>query len=115
MQRSVFYKAYSILTPEQRKQSVVVVVLLVFQSLLDFFSIASFLPLIFLIVNPDFIQTNGLLRELYLYFNFQSAPSFIITVTVLILMFTLFKGISGFWVTRLKANFIFQVGSQLSS
>lgn len=115
MQRSILFKAYSILTPEQQKHGLIVVMLLVFQSLLDFFSIASFLPLIFLIVNPDFVRTDGILHQLYSYFNFQDAASFIISITLVILLFTLFKGLSGFWITRLKANYIFQVGASLSS
>jgi ABC-type multidrug transport system fused ATPase/permease subunit len=115
MQRSIFFRAYSILTQPQRKRGIVEIVLLVFQSLLDFFSIASFLPLIFLIVNPDFVQTNSTLRDAYLYFGFSDTASFIIAIATLILMFTLLKGLSGLWITRMKADFIFQVGAQLSS
>jgi ABC-type multidrug transport system fused ATPase/permease subunit len=115
MQSSIFVRAYSILTSQQRKQGLVVVTLLVFQSLLDFFSIASFLPLIFLIVNPDFIETNTFLNDVYVNSGFTSTSAFIITVATIILLFTLVKGLSGFWITRTKANFIFDVGAQLSS
>jgi ABC-type multidrug transport system fused ATPase/permease subunit len=115
MQQSIFFRAYSILTQPQRKRGLAVILLLVFQSLLDFFSIASFLPLIFLIVNPDFVHTNSTLRDLYLYSGFSDTASFIIAIATLILAFTLLKGLSGFWITRMKADFIFQVGAQLSS
>jgi ATP-binding cassette, subfamily B, bacterial PglK len=115
MQQSIFFRAYSILTQPQRKRGLTVVVSLVFQSLLDFFSIASFLPLIFLIVNPDFVHTNSILRDVYLNFGFSDTASFIIAIATLILAFTLLKGLSGFWITRMKADFIFQVGAQLSS
>jgi ABC-type multidrug transport system fused ATPase/permease subunit len=115
MQRSIFFRAYSILTHGQRKQGTLVVTLLVFQSLLDFFSIASFLPLIFLIVNPNFVQTNSAVREIFLYFGFSDTATFIIAAASMILLFTLFKGLCGYWITRMKANFIFQVGAELSS
>jgi ATP-binding cassette, subfamily B, bacterial PglK len=115
MHDSIFSKAFSILTRGQRSRGLLVIALLVFQSLLDFFSIASFLPLIFLIVNPDFVQANSTLHDVYLYFGFSDTASFIIAIATLILAFTLLKGLSGFWITRMKADFIFQVGAELSS
>lgn len=115
MDQRILIKALNILSPDQRRRSFLVTALLVVQSLLDFFSIASFLPLIFIIVNPSFIHSNGVLHDIYTYFNFTDTAAFVIMVTAAVLLFTLFKGLTGFWITRQKAEFIFQVGASLSS
>jgi ATP-binding cassette, subfamily B, bacterial PglK len=115
MQTAFFSNAYTMLNASQKKRGLAVVLLLGLQSLLDFFSIASFLPIIFLIIKPEVIQTNDTLQSLYNHFNFTSSDTFIITLTSLIFLFTLLKGGVSFWINRVKARYIFNIGSELSS
>jgi ABC-type multidrug transport system fused ATPase/permease subunit len=88
---------------------------MVLNAILDFFSLASFLPLIFLIVNPEIISSNRIIHYLYTAFNFSSPASFIIAFTGFILIFTLFKTMVALRITRSKANYCFILGSNLSS
>ena len=88
---------------------------MVVNALLDFFSLASFLPLIFLLVNADFISSNKYIGWLYSYFNFTSTSSFIVVFTGFVLVFTIFKNVAALWITRAKANYCFTLGSELSS
>jgi ATP-binding cassette, subfamily B, bacterial PglK len=90
-----------------------VVALMVLNAALDFFSLGSFLPLVFLLVNPDFISSNKYLKGLYTAFDFTSPSWFIISFTSCVLIFTVCKNIIAFWITRAKADYCFATGSEL--
>ena len=104
-----------LLTWDEKRKGVVIIVLMIFNALLDFFSLASFLPLIFLLVSPDFLTSNYLISRIYHGLDFSSPASFIIAVSIAVLIFTLIKSALGLWITRAKANFSFSIGSHLSS
>ena len=104
-----------LLTQDEKKKGVGIIVLMIFNALLDFFSIASFLPLIFLLVSPDFLNSNYFISTIYRMLAFSSPASFIIEVSIGVLIFTLIKSVVGLWINRTKANFSFSIGSHLSS
>lgn len=106
---------YRLLPKDDRKKGVGIIVLMVVNALLDFFSLASFLPLIFLLVKADFISSNKYVRWVYTYFHFTSASSFIVVFTGFVLAFTIFKNVAALWIARTKANYCFLLGSELSS
>src|SRR5688572_25476808 len=112
--KEILQKAFSLLNASQKKRGLMIIGLLVFQSLLDFFSIASFLPLVFLIINPGFIISNKILASAYTYFSFSSSTNFIIAIAVLVLVFTIIKAVIGYGINRVKARFAFGVGAELS-
>jgi ABC-type multidrug transport system fused ATPase/permease subunit len=106
---------FRLLPPNDRKKGTGIIVLMVINAFLDFFSLASFLPLIFLLINANFISSNKYVGRLYSYFNFTSASSFIVVFTGFVLAFTIFKNVAALWITRAKASFCFTLGSELSS
>ena len=61
---------------------------MVLSALLDFFSLASFLPLFVLLVNPGFISTNKYAALLYNTFGFTSPTWFIGTLAIAVLILT---------------------------
>src|SRR3990170_4802147 len=89
MKLKIIKEAYYLLGPSDRKRGFVIVLLLVFQSLLDFFGLAFFLPLIFLIITPEHIAANYYVKSLYDLVGFSSPASFIIFITILVLAFTI--------------------------
>lgn len=113
-QKSVILSLFPLLNPEHRKKGTKIIFMMVIQSLLDFFSLASFLPLIFLIVNPAFITSNRYLQGLYRYFEFSSQTSFIIALTLGVLSFTVLKNLISVWIAKIKAEYAFSVGTDLS-
>lgn len=115
MKLKTLTEAYSLLSPPEQKRGFVVVLLLVLQSLLDFFGIAFFLPLIFLIVNPELISTNRYLKGLYDTIGFSSPVSFIIFIAVAVLVFTIVKNVISVWIAKVKAHFAYGVGAHLSA
>ncbi|HEY3403572.1 MAG TPA: ABC transporter ATP-binding protein [Ohtaekwangia sp.] len=112
--KKIIQRAFSILNATEKKRGLLIIVLLVLQSLLDFFSIASFLPVIFLIINPGFISSNEILKSAFIYFGFSSAGSFIIAITFLVLGFTFAKAIISYGISLVKARYIFGIATALS-
>ncbi|MEX2231746.1 MAG: ABC transporter ATP-binding protein [Cyclobacteriaceae bacterium] len=112
--QSVLIKAYVLLNPYYQNKGLGIIFLMVFQSILDFFSLASFLPLIFLIVNPEFITSNHYLKNLYSYLGSPSQASFIIILTLGVLLFTVFKNLISVWIAKVKAQYAFGIGRDLA-
>ena len=103
------------LNPVEKQKGMWVIVLMVLSALLDFFSLASFLPLFVLLVNPGFISTNKYAAVLYNTFGFSSPTWFIGMLAVAVLILTLLKNVIALWITRSKAAYTFTLGSHLSS
>lgn len=115
-----FYKAilqpvFRFLNPGDRARGIWIIALMVLNAALDFFSLASFLPLIFIIVNPDSVHSNKYLNSIYSVFNFQSPSWFIISFIAFVLVFTIVKNVAAQSIARAKANYCFNLGSEFSS
>ncbi len=110
-----FLKAYRLLSVMHRKRIVPITFLLTINSLLDFFSLASFLPLLLLVITPEAISTNTYFDTLYHAFTFTSYKSFIIAITICILILVLIKNLITAWITRVRANFAYSISSDLAA
>lgn len=88
---------------------------MIINAFLDFFSVASFLPLIFLIVKPNFIANNKITSGVYDFFGFTSPASFIVALTAGVLFFLLVKNLVNRWIASVKINFAFEIAHRLSS
>ena len=115
MEKNTFFRAYSLVPPLQRKKGVWIILLLILNSIFDFFSIASFIPLIFLIINPTFVSTNALASTLYSFLGAESVKTFIIFLTTGVLIFILGKNLISIWIARIKVTYAFEIGQHLSS
>lgn len=115
MKRNILLQAYRLLNPSQRKQGLGIVLLLFVNSLLDFFSLAFFLPVIFLLINPGAVQVNLVFRQTYQFFGFQDLPSFAIAITVAVFVFIVLKTLINLWIARRKARYAYGVGGAMAS
>ena len=86
-----------------------------FSAILDFFSIAAFVPLIASIVNPDIISGTSVIARSYEYFAFTSHSTFVLTISGGALVFVLFKNIVSIWIAKVKARFAFGIRSDMSA
>lgn len=111
-EKNIFYSASQLLSPEQRRWGLVVT-FLVTSSLLDFFSLDSFLPLIFLVVNPGLIQTSSLLQGAYHFFGFTTSASLGITLTLLVLLLLVLKTRINQWIVYRKASRVYSLLKKL--
>jgi ABC-type multidrug transport system fused ATPase/permease subunit len=115
MLRDVVTKTIKLLDKHQRINGVWISVLLFIQSLLDLFSVASFLPIIFIILNPDSIQTNQYINRLYSLFAFNDYSSFVIWSCIVVAILVLVKNLISLMISQVKARYVFNVGKTLSN
>ncbi|HEX6893199.1 MAG TPA: ABC transporter ATP-binding protein [Chryseolinea sp.] len=113
--RTILQPLLAMLNPVEKQKGLWVILLMVLSALLDFFSLASFLPLFVLLVNPGFISTNKYAALLYNTLGFPSPTWFIGFLALAVLIFTLLKNVIVLWITRSKAAYTFALGSNLSS
>jgi len=109
-----FSTLYKLIGPSRRKDGIVVILLVAFGALLDFFSLAFFLPMLLLIVKPAFFSENTLINTLYHFFKFQSQSAFIISFAGFVLLFVILKSIIGMYIYHVKAHYAFTVGSEIA-
>lgn len=88
---------------------------MVLNAILEFFSLASFLPVIFLLVNPEIISSNPAMNAAYNFFGARSASIFVAELTGCVLAFVLVKSLISLWITRRKAGYAYETGSNISS
>jgi ATP-binding cassette, subfamily B, bacterial PglK len=103
------------LTPDQQKKGFLIIVLMGFNAILDFFSIASFLPLMALVIDPSSARSNPTINDLYSFFEFTSHATFITTITIGVLLFVVVKNVISLWIARVKASYAFNIRSDISS
>jgi len=78
-------KILKLLTSRERKRFYMLLVVMIFSAVIEVAGIASILPFLSLISNPETIQTNEILNWLYTRFEFQSTSSFLIFTGIVVL------------------------------
>ncbi len=84
-------KILYLLTPAERKRSILVLGMILFVAILDMIGVASILPFIAVISNPETIETNIFLNKIYISFKMFGVQTkedffFSLGVTVFILL-----------------------------
>jgi ATP-binding cassette, subfamily B, bacterial PglK len=115
MKNSFLHDAYRLVNSSQRKRGLGIILILVMNSVLDFFSLAFFLPVIFLLVNPGAVHDNFLFQRVYEFFGFSTVSSFAIAITISVFIFIAFKTLINAWITEQKARYAYQIGSEMAS
>jgi ABC-type bacteriocin/lantibiotic exporter with double-glycine peptidase domain len=110
-----FRNTLHLLTTRERRGGAKVILLLALQSVFDFFSVASFLPLIVLIINPENIDRLKSVAYIFEYFRFANHSQFIVTAAIVVAIFTLLKNLFSIWVTHIKSSYAYRVGFNLSN
>jgi len=103
------------LTRREKQTGLWIVGLMTLNAILDFFSVASFLPLILFAVSPNFLSQQSFLHDFYFTFGFETTQSFILTAVGLVLCFAIIKSIISLWIVKRKAAYAFTLASDLST
>jgi len=85
-----FRKLLDLLTPAERRRSYLLVVLIFFEGLTQLIGIASILPFLAVLANPQVIETNHRLNALYTWLGFESTHGFLIFLAIAIFCIVLF-------------------------
>jgi ABC-type multidrug transport system fused ATPase/permease subunit len=92
-----------------------VILLVILNSLLDFFSIAAFLPLLFLVVKPESISGQSLIHTLYSQIGFSSPGQFVVAFAIVLLLIAIVKNIIARWIATRKTSYAFGISEDLAS
>lgn len=96
--KSDLHKIWQIITPNERKKSIVMMVLVVLMAFAETLGVVSIMPFLSVLARPDIIQENEYLLWVYQYFKFSSYTEFItvlgISSIVLVIGSSAFKTIT---------------------
>ena len=111
--RQTFFSIYHLLGPAQQKMGKKLLILSILGVVMELFTLASFLPLLFTIVQTETIFQNSALATVYSYYGFSSLRTFLFVLIGLVAIFLVLRNLFNFFVTRLKTQFAFQVAHDL--
>ena len=114
MRKHIFH-GVAFIPESSKKRGVFIIFLLTVGSLLDLFSLASFLPLIILVVNPDRTINNKYFSNVYNLTGFENPAHFAVALTILALIFILIKSQINIWITYKKASYAYGIASDFAS
>lgn len=112
-----FKKILSILSTHERKHFAYLFVMVFFMGLLDVAGVASILPFMAVLANPELVETNAILATIYETFNFTSSDQFLFFLggaVFLLLVFSLsFKALTTYIQVRFSLMKEYTIGKRL--
>ncbi|MBT1698973.1 ABC transporter ATP-binding protein/permease [Fulvivirgaceae bacterium PWU4] len=115
MKKNLLQHALGLIPRHQRKSGVLLILLLTLNALLDLFSLASFLPLIMIIIRPQQLSGDSLLHTLYRSSPFNDPVQFAIALTVIAVAFIFIKSAMSNWITLRKATYAYGAANQIAA
>ena len=79
---NTYQKTLSLLTPREKRRGALVLVLVVFMALLETAGVASVLPFLAVLGNPEIVETNPVLAWLYTNLGFQNVQDFLVVLGI---------------------------------
>ncbi|MCZ7615827.1 MAG: hypothetical protein M5T52_20315 [Ignavibacteriaceae bacterium] len=83
----------ALLNKSQKLSGIFIIILLLTNAVLDVFSIASVLPLVALLLNPELIHSNNLLKSIYNFSGISNSTDFFILITTSVIVLFIIKNI----------------------
>ena len=99
------------LSTEQKRKFLLLVVLSVVTSFMEVFGLASLVPVVVVCADPGKMLTNKYFRILYDGLHFQSPNSFILTLLLTIASFFIVKAVFTTWVNYIQGRFTADVAN----
>lgn len=97
------------LTPSERKHGILLLVIMIIMALLDMIGVASILPFVNVLTNPDLIKTNNFLNymfEISKIFGVTSNKEFLFFLGVLVFFFLIISLIFKAFVVYIQELFV---------
>lgn len=117
---NLFRKLYYLLDNSDRKQAYNILVLIIFMAIMDMLGVASIMPFMSVLANPDWVETNQYLIYLFKIanlFNITSSESFIfflgLLVFILLVSSLSLKALVYFFQLRFSMMREFSIGKRL--
>ena len=114
---SLLQRTYRLLNARERSRSLLLLLSIFANSIVEILGLAVVVPVIGLVVRPETIQTNDYLRMAYqsvAVIGINTPSRFLIALCVLMIGAFLFKAIFGLWVKLFQTRFSYSVAHRLS-
>ncbi|MGB1122898.1 MAG: hypothetical protein ACPG08_05185, partial [Flavobacteriales bacterium] len=114
---SILKRVYRLLSPHERKRSVLLLLSIFANSIVEILGLAVIVPVIGLVIQPDTIQTNPYLNrafEITSTMGIDTPDRFLILLCAIMIGAFLFKALFGLAVNLFQARFSFSVAHRLS-
>lgn len=117
----MFKKIFALLTPAEQRSAGVLVVMVLIMAALDTLGVASILPFIAVLSNPELVQTNPIIYNLYInarYIGVETLEDFLLVlgflIFVLIVASLAFKALTNYALTRFVRMREYSIGKRLT-
>ena len=101
---TVLGKMLDLFSPRQKRQLYYLWAAMVIKAFLEMVGIASILPFMSVVANPEVVNTNRWMKQIYAYFQFTSVANFLVFLGMSLLVLTicsnLFKALYTWWALR---------------
>jgi ABC-type multidrug transport system fused ATPase/permease subunit len=84
-------KLFALLSTNEKKSAFVLLIMILISAILDVIGLASIMPLIALLSNPDFIKNNSIINNVYNFFDFRDPKIFLFYTCLFYFLFFLFS------------------------
>ena len=102
-------KILSLFTPRERKQAVLLTIMLLIMALLDTIGVASILPFIAVLTNPGVIETNSILNTMYIIsgnFGVENDQQFLFALGIIVFIFLVVSILFKAFTTYVQLRFV---------
>lgn len=103
-----------LLNQAQKLRGMFVIILLLINAFLDVFSIASVIPLVAILLNPELVLSNKLLKTFYDITGFGNSTDFFILITCTVIVLFIIKNIISYLIFHYQSKYAFGVSAGLS-
>ena len=104
----------TLLNKAQKLRGMLVIILLLINAFLDVFSIASVIPLVALLLNPELIQSNKFLKSFYDITGLSNSTDFFVMITCVVIVLFIVKNITSYLIYRYQSKYAFDISAGLS-
>jgi len=110
-------KLLDLLTPPERKRAFLLLCMIIIMALLDAVGVASIMPFMALLANPELVESNAFLNTAYTYLGFTDPQQFLFAlgalVFVLLLVSLAFKALTTYAQLRFTQMREYSIGKRL--
>ncbi|TXK46975.1 ABC transporter ATP-binding protein [Pontibacter qinzhouensis] len=107
-------KVYLLLPVKIRGSALGMMVLLLFNSILEIVGLAAILPIIMILLQDNIIEDIKVFRWLYQLFSFESQTNFLVIFAVLVMAFMIAKNVFSLLIYKQQAKFSFKLYTYFS-
>jgi ABC-type multidrug transport system fused ATPase/permease subunit len=110
-------KLLTILSEDERKKAIYLTFFILLSAILDVIGIASILPIVALLSNPNLVESNLFINKFYIFFNMNDQQSFLFYVALFFFIFFLIsigvKTLSIYFQLRFSLMCEYSIGKRL--